>query len=221
MTPRHWRPCLRDALGLDRANQVLLGLGGGPGGQGGQGNQGGPGGGNTNRVSNFGSLLEFHVRSGLTTEEFMLVETNLTATTNAFSPGLVNVNTASEIVLACIPGIGTDKAAALVAARQSNASSGGSIAWVKDVLGDEESVEAGPYLTAQTYQFTADVAAVGQHGRGFRRIKFVFDTTEDYPRIVHRQDLTHLGWALGSEVRQELIENPSLAATGTYRSLRR
>jgi hypothetical protein len=212
---------LEDALGLDRANQVLLGLGGGPGWPGRPGQSG------RNRAAahkprlNFGSLLEFHVRSGLTTEEFMLVETNLTATTNAFSPGLVNVNTASEIVLACIPGIGTDKAAALVAARQSNASSGGSIAWVKDVLGDEASLEAGPYLTAQTYQFTADVAAVGQHGRGFRRIKFVFDTTEDYPRIVHRQDLTHLGWALGSEVRQELLENQSLAATGTYRSLRR
>jgi DNA uptake protein ComE-like DNA-binding protein len=209
---------LENALGLDRANQVLLGLGGGPGGQ---GNQGGPGGGNTNRVLRFGSLLEFQVRSGLTTEEFMLVETNLTAITNAFSPGLVNVNTASEIVLASIPGIGTDKAAALVAARQADTSSGGSIAWVKDVLGDEAAIEAGPYLTAQTYQFTADVAAVGQHGRGFRRIKFIFDTTEDYPRIVYRQDLTHLGWALGSEVRQELLENKNLAATGTYRSLRR
>jgi DNA uptake protein ComE-like DNA-binding protein len=211
---------LEEALGSDRANQVLLGLGRGQGGQGGQGNQGGPGGGGTNLTLNFGSLLEFHVRSGLSAEEFMLVETNLTATTNAFSPGLVNVNTASEIVLSCIPGIGTDHAATLVAARQSNASSGGSIAWVKDVLGDELSVEAGPYLTAQTYQFSADVAAVGQHGRGYRRIKFVFDTTEDYPRIVHRQDLTHLGWALGAEVRGEL-ENNRLTATGAFRSFGR
>ena len=32
----------------------------------------------------------------------------------------------------------------------------------------------------------------------------VFDTSEGTPKILYRQDLTHLGWALGQEVRREL-----------------
>jgi DNA uptake protein ComE-like DNA-binding protein len=221
--PQQLATVLEEALGNDRANQVLLGLGGTQGGQGGQGGPGGGPGANTNLTLNFRSLLEFHVRSGLTAEEFMLVETNLTATTNAFTPGLVNVNTASETVLACIPGIGTDLAATLVAARQANASSSGSLAWVKEVLGDAQAVQAGPFLTAQTYQFTADIAAVGQHARGYRRVRFVFDTTESTPRIVFRQDLTHLGWALGTEYRQQLLEETDSPSTtlGSLRPLQR
>jgi type II secretory pathway component PulK len=191
--PQQLASLLQDTLGTDRANQVLLGLGGGPGG------------GNPDRPLNFRSLIEFHVRSGLTGDEFRLVETNLTTTTNAFSPGLVNVNTATEEVLACIPGVDTDHAAALVAARQSNASSGGSLAWVKDVLGDEAAILAGPYLTARTYQFTADIVGVGHHNRGYRRVRYVFDTTDGTPRIRYRQDLTHLGWALGLDLRRAAL----------------
>lgn len=207
--PQQLATLLQDTLGTDRANQVLLGLGGGPGGAG-----GGSGGGNTNRTLNFRSPLEFHVRSGLTAEEFRLVETNLTTITNAFTPGLVNVNTATETVLACLPGIGPDNAATLVAARRANASSQ-SLAWVKDVLGDEASMAAGPYLTAHTYQFAADIAAVGQHDRGYCRIKFVFDTTEASPKLVYRQDLTHLGWAIGSDLRR----SPA-AGADNFRSFR-
>ncbi len=63
-------------------------------------------------------------------------------------------------------------------------------------------LEAGDYITTQSYQFTADIAALGPHGRGYRRVKFIFDTSSGTPRIVYRQDLTHLGWALGKDVRQ-------------------
>jgi type II secretory pathway component PulK len=145
------------------------------------------------------------MRSGLTAEEFAQIEASLTANTNIQS--LVNVNTASEAVLASIPGIGTDKASSLVAYRQSNPSQANSIAWVADVL-DRDLTRvrlAGLYITAHSYQFTADVAAVGHHGRGYRRVKFVFDTSDGTPRIVYRQDLTHLGWALGKQARADLL----------------
>jgi len=141
----------------------------------------------------------------MTPEEFALVETSLTASTNM--QGLVNVSTASEAVLMSIPGIGTDKASALVSYRQSNPSQANSIAWVADAL-DRDTTRvslAGPYITAHSYQFTADVAAVGHYGRGFRRVKFVFDTSDGTPRIVYRQDLTHLGWALGKQGRASLL----------------
>jgi len=145
------------------------------------------------------------MRSGMTAEEFAQIEPSLTATTNIQS--LVNVNTASETVLTSIPGIGTDKASALVAYRQSNPGQANSIAWVADVL-DRDLTRArlaGPYITAHSYQFTADIAAVGHHGRGYRRVKFVFDTSDGTPRIVYRQDLTHLGWALGKQGRADLL----------------
>ena len=82
-----------------------------------------------------------------------------------------------------------------------------SIAWVADVL-DRDLTRvrlAGLYITAHSYQFTADVAAVGHHGRGYHRVKFVFDTSDGTPRIVFRQDLTHLGWALGKQARADLL----------------
>ncbi len=152
------------------------------------------------------SVLEFYIRSGMTADEFVQVETNLTASSGAFVRGLVNVNTASEEVLACLPGIGITNAPSLVAYRQSNTSAvnRNSITWVKDALEQASAFEAGPYLTARSYQFTADIVALGHHDRGYRRVRFVFDTSEGTPRIVYRQDLTHLGWALGAAVRENL-----------------
>jgi len=184
---------LGETLGTSRANEIRQKV---------QGSFGPTGPGrapSTNR-----SVLEFYIRSGMTAEEFALVETNLTASSATFVEGLVNVNTASEAVLACLPGIGISNAPALVAYRQSNRSVRNSLAWVKEALEQESAFQAGPYLTGRSYQFTADIVAVGHHDRGYRRVRFVFDTSEGAPRIVYRQDLTHLGWALGAEVRQTL-----------------
>ena len=152
----------------------------------------------------------FYTNSGMTETEFAHIATNLTTTTNTYITGRVNVNTASAAVLACLLGGDTAGAQQLVNYRQSNPNNLTSIAWVVDALGqsyadDLQLLEAGDYLTTQSYQFTADVAAVGPFGRGYRRVKFVFDTSTSAPKIVYRQDLTHLGWALGKEVRQNVL----------------
>jgi len=108
--------------------------------------------------------------------------------------------------LECLPGIGTDYAAQLVAYREANPSKLTSVAWVAEALkSDTNAVAAGPFITTHSYQYTADIAAVGHHSRGYQRVKFVFDTTEGAPIIVRRQDLTHLGWALGKDTRIELL----------------
>jgi len=149
------------------------------------------------------SLLEFYTRSGLSAEDFAKIETAITTDAGTTLLGRVNVNTASAAVLTCIPGIGEDKAAELVSYRLSNSSAVDSIAWVTKVLTDPNAIrDAGPFLTGQSYQFTADIAAIGKFGRGYRRTKFVFDTTEGTPKIVYRQNLSGLGWALGKETRQ-------------------
>ena len=50
----------------------------------------------------------------------------------------------------------------------------------------------------------ADIAAVGQHGRGYRRALFVIDFSGETAQVVYRKDLDALGWALGLEVYEQL-----------------
>jgi len=203
---------LEEKFGAERANQILqrFGVPAGGGGASGGGTTGGratPGGGGTTgggMALTVRSLLEFYILSGMTADEFAQVERDLAVSESA-TEGLVNVNTASETVLACIPGIGTELAPSLVSYRQSNPANRASQAWVVEALGQTNAVLAGPYITGASCQFTADVAALGQHGRGYQRVKFVFDTSEGAPKILYRQDLTHLGWALGRDIRQNVF----------------
>lgn len=151
------------------------------------------------------SVAEFMVASRLSAEEFTQIRGDITVSNGSTIQGLINVNTASETVLACIPGIGPDNAAAIVAYRLANPDvTRGAFTWLTQVLSRGEITRAGPYLTDRSYQFTADVAAVGRSGRGYCRTRTVFDMTRATPRIIYHQDLTAYGWALGPRVRQLL-----------------
>jgi type II secretory pathway component PulK len=221
-------PVLQTNFGATRADQIMANLGlasggasratggGGAGGRTGGGATSGSGGGAAPRVVaaattvRFTSPLQFYVASQMTSTEFAQIATNLTATAGTYVEGRVNVNTASAAVLACLLGGDTGVAEQLVNYRQSNPNNLTSIAWVIDALGQSypdalQTLEAGDYITTQSYQCTADVAALGPHGRGYRRVRFVFDTSTGTPKIVYRRDLTHVGWALGKEVRQNWL----------------
>lgn len=159
------------------------------------------------------SPLDLYARSGMTAEEFATVVDSVMAdsvppTTGNDLVGKINVNTASAVVLACLPGMDTSKAEQLVSARQSRATIDTNIAWVADTLGKTSPVIAqiGPLITGQSFQVSADIAAVGRHGRGYRRSKVVIDTSTGSPRVIYRRNLAPLGWALGSEVRQDLAQ---------------
>lgn len=153
------------------------------------------------------SVAEFMVEGQLTTEEFGQIRDDITTSTGNTISGRINVNTACETVLACIPGIGPENAAALVAYRVANPDVvRGSFGWLTQVLSRGAITRAGPYITDRSYQFTADVVAVGNSGRGYYRTKTVFDMTKPTPRIVYHQDLTAYGWALGTQIRQALRE---------------
>jgi len=145
------------------------------------------------------SLLDIYYRSGMTADEFGKIADDLTVTNATVIEGLVNVNTAPAAVLACIPGIGTDKAAQLVAYRHTQATGLTNMVWVTQVLDRTNAVSASAYLTTQCYQCSADIVAVGHEGRGYRRVRVLFDTSETEPKVIYRRDLTRLGWALGAE----------------------
>ena len=168
------------------------------------------------------SLLGFYVNSGLTEDEFGQIAYELTTTAQQGIPpppqppdfiiGLVNVNTASEKVLSILfndPKL----AAAIVSARLSRTQPDANYAWVAEPLNIKRGTPIPPalkpalnLLTGKTSQVTADVAAVGRHGRGWRRTKMVIDNSTGTPRIVYRRNLAPLGWALGSDIRAELAQ---------------
>lgn len=149
------------------------------------------------------SVADFMVTTQMTADEWALVHTDLSAAAGA-APGLVNVNTASVAVLSAIPGIGPDYASALVAYRAANPDQLTTFAWLSQVLPVASIRRAGPYITDQSYQFSADIAGVGAYGRGYSRERVVFDMSTGKPRIVYRQDFTSYGWALGATTRRIL-----------------
>jgi len=226
------RSMLETNLTSERLNEVMqrLGIAGGtgaPAGGGGQAGGGGrptggggtqqPGGGNqppgggggaqaAAASVTFNSPLAFYRGSGLTEDEFAVISDYITVTNSSFLYGRINVNTAPLPVLACLPGMSAASAQLLVSFRQQSPDRLTSIAWVSEALAQDdtalEALTAVDCITTRSYQFTADIAALGPHGRGYRRVRFVYDLAEGEPRIVYRQDLSHLGWALGQYVRR-------------------
>ena len=167
------------------------------------------------RNSGFGSVVDFCMKAGLTPDEWNTVAPYLTMSNGTYQVGLVNANTARAEVLACLPGMTVGLAQQLVAARpQPGTTAYGNLQWTVAVLGSQAGA-IGRYLTAHSYQFSVDVAAVGRHGRGYRRTLFVLDTSTNpggAPQVVYRRNLTNLGWALGNDARASL---PSAAAQTT------
>lgn len=177
---------LQEKLSEDRATEILANLG--------------------SDLSSITSVLEFYIKSKMTEDEFADIEGEICISDDEYFEGLININTAPEAVLACIPGIGTENASTVVSYRKSNSDSLDSIAWLAKALDDEESaIQAGPYITSRTYQYTVDAAAVGHDGKGYKRVQFVIDLSGSEPIVCYRKDVTHLGWALGDEIRSELI----------------
>jgi type II secretory pathway component PulK len=161
-----------------------------------------PGGGNT-----INSPLEFYLQSGMTEQEFAQIANQITTSTNTFIQGRININTASPAVLACIPGL-SNNVQTIVSYRQGNSGNLTTVAWLIDALNlsgnsaTQLAQQIGDQITTKSYQFMADVAALGPNGHGYRRVRFIFDTSSGTPQIIYRRDLTHLGWALGKDVRQ-------------------
>jgi DNA uptake protein ComE-like DNA-binding protein len=174
---------------------------------------------NPRTVNNCNGLLDFALRcksAGMSSDDFNKISGDVTTSTNTYFRGRVNVNTAcADVLTALFMGRNVDEQTANVAAqtlityRQQNPNNLNSVAWIIDALGNNSPVitalKNGDYVTTHSFQFTADIAAVGPFGRGYRRVKFIFDMSDGSPKILYRQDLSRLGWALGEKARQTLV----------------
>ena len=170
-------------------------------------------------VNNCNGLFDLCLRlktAGMSSDDFGRIVNSVTTSTNTYFRGRVNVNTASgDVLTAVFMSLNVDDQTAESAAqtlltyREQNAGNLASVAWIIDALGNNSPVVTalakGNYVTTHSYQFTADIAAVGPFGRGYRRVKFIFDLSDGSPKILYRQDLSRLGWALGDKVRQDLV----------------
>src|SRR5258708_1428004 len=128
------------------------------------------------------SVLEFYLKTQMTADEFAQIASTITVTNSAYIEGLINVNTASAEVLACVPGIGTDKAQSVVAYRQSNPDKLTSVAWVAQALDQSSAIQAGPYLTVESYQFTPDIPPLGPPRPGFNPPSFFLSVSQHPPQ---------------------------------------
>lgn len=151
------------------------------------------------------SVLEYLLRGRVRTEDYARVRDAISTTDSSTVQGLININTASETVLSCIPGIGQD-ASTIVAYRVAHPDVLTSYAWLTQIgISTGNLIRAGRYITDKSYQFSVDVAAVGNAaGRGYCREKTIFDMRRGTPRIIFHQDLTAYGWALGAQVRENI-----------------
>ncbi len=170
-------------------------------------------------ANNCNGLFDLCLRlknAGMSSDDFGKIANGVTTSTNTYFRGRVNVNTASgDVLTAVFMGLNVDDQTAESAAqtlltyREQNAGNLASVAWIIDALGNNSPVVTalakGDYVTTHSYQFAADIAAVGPFGRGYRRVKFIFDLSDGSPKILYRQDLSRLGWALGEKVRQDLV----------------
>ena len=212
-TPTTLNALLTQMLGQNRAQEIrsnvltsLLQVAGLTGTAQGGGRGGGGGGGAVASSGTVNSVLEFYIRGKLTPAELDELTPYLTSGTSKgnYTKGLINVNTASAEVLACVPGFTTSTAQQVVTTRQGQTTPYTNLAWIATILGNTASYQAGPYLTTESFQVSADVAAVGPGGLGYRRTQFVIDGSNGAPQIVYRHDMTPLGWALGPQALQSL-----------------
>ena len=120
--------------------------------------------------------------------------------------GLVNINTAPEAVLLCLPGLSQSDADTMVASRTQAAINGAttSTSWASAALGTSKWSTIRPYVTGTSYQYSADIVAVSGDGRAFKRVRIVVDARTQPAKILYRKDLTDLGWPLPPDVRTSL-----------------
>ncbi len=173
----------------------------------------------TQRTIACNGILDFALRcknAGMSSDDFNKIANNVTTSTNTYFRGRVNINTANmDVLTALFMGANVDESTAESAAqtlinyRAQNLNNLTSSAWLIDALGNNSPVVTalarGNSVTTHSYQFTADIAAVGAFGRGYRRVKFIFDVSDGSPKILYRQDLSRLGWALGEKARETLV----------------
>jgi hypothetical protein len=154
------------------------------------------------------SLAAFVRNSRISPSNYGLIADQITAGAAGAtsSKTLLNVTTASEQALLCLPELVQSDADAIIAARANADFS--NMSWLFNAIPTTAKMAAiADWVTDKSYQYSADIVAVSGDGRAFKRVFIVVDAS-NYPTtpasIVYRKDLTELGWPLPPEYRTSL-----------------
>lgn len=119
-------------------------------------------------------------------------------------PGLINVNAAPARVLALVPGISADAAAAIVTTRLTlDGQALRTPAWllIQGVLDPASFKQAAPLLTTKAYQYHVEALGYADHLQVARRIEWIIEMVGDLPQVKYTRDLTQFGpgWPVDDE----------------------
>lgn len=126
--------------------------------------------------------------------------------------GLINVNTAPREVLLTLEELDEADVDKLIAQRPAfDSTDAASTDWVMQAIGQKANAIASR-ITANSFQYSANIVAVSGNGRGFRHVRIVIDTSGTTPQIVYRRDLTERGWPMDPEILASLRSGRAAAA---------
>jgi type II secretory pathway component PulK len=163
------------------------------------------------------SPFDFYYKLGLTPDEFKKIADKITTDPAKVITGRVNISTAPKEVLQCLPGMAEGDGDALIARRTSSGTDLTNTAWVLDTLSAAKALAISNYITSKTKRFSADIVAVSGDGRGFKRLRCVFDASGTTPTVLYSKDMTHLGWPLDPGILDDLKAGKALGG-GTQNS---
>jgi len=147
--------------------------------------------------------------SGFPKERFKLVVDKFAMMDGDAVPGLVNINTAPQQVLRCLPGITEEIALKIIGARTVSGADLSNMGWLTDVVAPGELQQFANFITFHSYQYR--IHAVGRIGIAYamttsaetdpqerpgamRRMIAVYDRlATPRPRLVYWKDATKLG----------------------------
>ena len=91
-----------------------------------------------------------------------------------------------------------------MASNGSSTSPNTDLTWLFQAVSPQNLAAIGPYITTESFQYSADIVAVTRDGNSFQRVRIVVDATNSPPVILYRKDLTSLGWPLPQSIRDAL-----------------
>lgn len=153
---------------------------------------------------NYDNLIELYYSSLMEYDDFAQIVGKLTTSGDEEQPGLININTAPEEVLLCLPGLEQSDVDAIIQEREDDESDGANMLWITKALDQEKATAIGSDITINSSQYSADIVAATSDGRAFCRFFVVIDMAEASPRVIYKQPLNHLGWPLDPKILENL-----------------
>lgn len=146
------------------------------------------------------NVIDFYFTSGIEYDDFIEIADKFTTNDEEESIGMININNAPEEVLLCLPVLESKDVDDLIKKREKlSAAEKGTIIWITEALDRDKAIGIGSFITSKSCQFSADVIAITNNARAFRRYRAVIDTLNDNA-VVYRKSYSHLGWPLDKDI---------------------